>query len=76
MTDILGFGYAAVVAIGGVIGYVKAGTVNDVRKGANVCTLVDNVWTVNRVVQAVALQLAVFIIMMHHYDDTSCRSRC
>ena len=39
MTDILGFGYAAVVAIGGIIGYVKAGKwgVSMTKSGKRFC---------------------------------------
>ncbi|XP_072016061.1 transmembrane protein 14C-like [Amphiura filiformis] len=33
MTDLIGFAYAAVVAVGGVIGYVKAGSVMSLGAG-------------------------------------------
>ncbi|XP_071486974.1 transmembrane protein 14C-like [Diadema setosum] len=33
MTDVLGFGYAAIVAIGGVVGYLKAGSTMSLGAG-------------------------------------------
>lgn len=33
MTDILGFGYAAIIAVGGAIGYLKAGSTMSLASG-------------------------------------------